>query len=178
LLIGGAFFVSMPSGYGDRVFTILHTDQDQTNSAQERRELLERGLDVIVHHPIVGVGVGNYSCYSIRSLVAHNSYIEIAAELGLLGLAAYLVLIFAPLRSLRRIEKQTYRTADREMYYVSIGLQAVITSYAVCSFFQSAQYTWYLYYLVAYAVSLRLIRAGEPVSASPDSVPLGRLWAR
>jgi O-antigen ligase len=172
VLIVGAFVVSMPSGYGDRIFTILHTNEDKTNSAQERQQLLARGLDVIAHHPIIGVGVGNYGIYSIHQLVAHNSYIEIAAELGLTGFAAYLVLIFAPLRSLRRIERETYARraawsdAERETYYISVGLQAVIISYAVCSFFQSAQYTWYLYYLVAYAASLRRIRASEAASGA------------
>ncbi|HKP12861.1 MAG TPA: O-antigen ligase family protein, partial [Blastocatellia bacterium] len=168
------------------IFTILHTDQDKTNSAQERQELLERGLDVIAHHPVIGVGVGNYGIYSIRKLVAHNSYIETAAELGLAGFVAYLVLIFAPLRSLRRIERDTYarRAAwddtERETYYISVGLQAVIISYAVCSFFQSAQYTWYLYYLVAYTVSLRRIRASEAhatnqAGAHPNTD--GALWS-
>jgi putative inorganic carbon (hco3(-)) transporter len=172
VLIAGAFVVSMPSGYGDRIFTILHTNEDKTNSAQERQQLLARGLDVIAHHPIIGVGVGNYGIYSIHQLVAHNSYIEIAAELGLTGFAAYLVLIFAPLRSLRRIERETYAhraawsDAERETYYISVGLQAVIISYAVCSFFQSAQYTWYLYYLVAYAASLRRIHASEAASGA------------
>jgi putative inorganic carbon (HCO3(-)) transporter len=189
VLIAAAFVVCMPSGYGDRIFTIVNTSQDQTNSAQERQELLARGIEVISHHPIIGVGVGNYGIYSIRKLVAHNSYIETAAELGLAGFIAYLVLIFAPLRSLRRIEREAYarRAAwsdtERETYFISVGLQAVIISYAVCSFFQSAQYTWYLYYLVAYTVSLRRIRAAEAASgaqtinqASTPPSSDGALW--
>jgi putative inorganic carbon (hco3(-)) transporter len=189
VVIAGAFVVSMPSGYGDRIFTILHTNEDKTNSAQERQELLARGLDVIAHHPIIGVGAGNYGIYSLHGLVAHNSYIEVAAELGIVGFAAYLVLIFAPLRSLRRIERDTYARrahwsdAERETYYVSVGLQAVIISYAVCSFFQSAEYSWYLYYLVAYTASLRHIHRDEAASsASPSNAPgspaagNGALW--
>jgi O-antigen ligase len=121
--------------------------------------------------------------------VAHNSYIEVAAELGIAGFVAYLVLIFAPLRSLRRIERDTYARrahwsdAERETYYVSVGLQAVIISYAVCSFFQSAEYSWYLYYLVAYTASLRRIHRDEAASsASPSNAPSppaagdGALW--
>ncbi|MFL6215162.1 MAG: O-antigen ligase family protein [Blastocatellia bacterium] len=189
VLIAAAFVVCMPSGYGDRIFTIVNTSQDQTNSAQERQELLARGIEVISHHPIIGVGVGNYGIYSIRKLVAHNSYIETAAELGLAGFVAYLILIFAPLRSLRRIERETYarRAAwsdtERETYFISVGLQAVIISYAVCSFFQSAQYTWYLYYLVAYTVSLRRIRVAEAASGAQTTNQVstppadGALWS-
>ncbi|HJQ22786.1 MAG TPA: O-antigen ligase family protein [Blastocatellia bacterium] len=188
VVIAGAFVVSMPSGYGDRIFTILHTNEDRTHSAQERQELLTRGLDVIAHHPIIGVGAGNYGIYSLRNLVAHNSYVEVAAELGLAGFAAYLVLLLAPLRSLRRIERDTYARratwteTERETYYISVGLQAVIISYAVCSFFQSAEYSWYLYYLVAYTASLRRIHADEAASGAnlvpaPKKSTDGALWS-
>ena len=33
--------------------------------------------------------------YSIREKEAHNAYLEIAAELGVMGLIAYLIVIFA-----------------------------------------------------------------------------------
>jgi hypothetical protein len=54
----------------------------------------------------------------------------------------------------------------------------------VCSFFQSAQYTWYLYYLVAYAASLRRIHASEAASsanvihtAAAQPADDGALWS-
>ena len=50
--------------------------------------------------------MGNIHIYSIHEQVAHNSYLEISTELGGIGLIAYLVLIFAPLRSLRRNERE------------------------------------------------------------------------
>ena len=154
--------LSLPGGYGARLSTILHIEQDQTGSAQERAELLERAAQVAARHPVVGVGMGNFHIYSVNEKEAHNSYLEIAAELGAMGLVAYLVLIFAPLRSLRRIELQTARAQDtlgRAHYYLSVGLQATMVAYMVCSFFTSIEYLWYLYYTVAYAVSLRHIHA-------------------
>ena len=36
----------------------------------------------------------------------------------------------------------------------------------VCSFFQSSQYFWYLYYIVAYTVSLKKIRINEALASS------------
>ncbi|HKP87283.1 MAG TPA: O-antigen ligase family protein [Blastocatellia bacterium] len=177
LVLCCAFVVAMPSGYSDRIFTILHTQNDQTRSAQERQELLGRAVEVIMYHPVIGVGVGNFGIYSIKDKVAHNAYLEIAAELGVTGFIAYMVLIFAPLRTLKRIERDSYGTRagrggwgerDRESYFLSIGLQAVIAAYMVCSFFQSSEYFWYLYYLVAYTVSLKRIRAAEAAAASSE----------
>ncbi len=175
LVLCCAFLVAMPSGYSDRLFTILHTQNDQTRSAQERQELFGRAVEVIMYHPVIGVGVGNFGIYSLKDKVAHNAYLEIAAELGVTGFIAYMVLIFAPLRTLKRIERETYNTRagpggwnerERETYYLSIGLQAVLVAYMVCSFFQSSQYFWYLYYIVAYTVSLKRIRSSEAITNS------------
>ena len=167
--ICGIFFAVMPAGYGNRIATIFNTKKDQTGSAQERRELMERAASVAIHRPVVGVGMGNFHIYSIREKAAHNAYLEIAAELGVIGLIAYLIVIFAPLRSLRRIERQTRgmrSKSEREMYWLSVSIQAAFIAYMVCSFFASIQYLWYLYYTAAYAVALRQIHAAEEMESS------------
>jgi O-antigen ligase len=113
--------------------------------------------------------MGNFHIYSIREKEAHNAYLEIAAELGVMGLIAYLIVIFAPLRSLRRIERQTRgmrSKSEREMYWLSVSIQAAFIAYMVCSFFASIQYLWHLYYTAAYAVALRRIHAAEEMGSS------------
>jgi O-antigen ligase len=113
--------------------------------------------------------MGNFHIYSISEKEAHNAYLEIAAELGVMGLIAYLVVIFAPFRSLRRIERQTRdmrSKSEREMYWLSVSIQAALIAYMVCSFFASIQYLWYLYYTAAYAVALRQIHAAEEMEST------------
>jgi putative inorganic carbon (hco3(-)) transporter len=168
-LICGILFAVMPGGYGSRVATIFDNEQDQTGSAQERRELMELAASVAIRRPVVGVGMGNFHIYSIHEKAAHNAYLELAAELGVIGLIAYLIVIFAPLRSLRRIERQTdgrRSKSEREMYWMSVCVQAAFIAYMVCSFFASIQYLWYLYYTAAYAVALRRIHAAEEIESS------------
>src|SRR5262245_1737341 len=172
-LICGILFAVMPGGYGARISTIFNNEQDQTGSAQLRRELLERAASIAITRPVVGVGMGNFHIYSIREKEAHNAYLEIAAELGVMGLIAYLILIIAPLLSLRRIERRTRdmrSKSEREMYWMSVSIQAAFIAYMVCSFFASIQYLWYLYYTAAYAVALRHIHAAEEMKiSSPDN---------
>ncbi|HEX8090600.1 MAG TPA: O-antigen ligase family protein, partial [Blastocatellia bacterium] len=175
----GVFMMMMPGGYASRLTTILNIEEDPTGSAQARRELLNRGLALAVSHPVIGLGMGNFHIYSIQEQVAHNSYLEIAAELGLAGLIAYLIFMYVPIRSLRRIERETRDIhsppADsgggggHNDYYLSVALQAAFVAYLVCSFFSSIEYLWYVYYLVAYAVSLRQIRAAEQVAVAGRS---------
>ncbi|HEX5735893.1 MAG TPA: O-antigen ligase family protein [Blastocatellia bacterium] len=184
LLLFGVFSLAMPNAYGDRLFTILNTEQDATGSAQERQALMARAFVIAIRHPVTGIGIGNIGAYMDK--VTHNSYIEIAAELGAAGLIAYLMLIFAPLRSLKRLEQRTQafaRSRDREFYYLSLGIHATIIGYIISSFFASYQYFWYLYYPVAYAIALRRLEGGEEVvsqeaqtQSASQSARAGLLW--
>jgi O-antigen ligase len=217
---GGILLVAMPGSYSSRLLTILDTKSDETGSAQERRALLDRAISLAVKRPIIGVGMSNFPIYSVNQRVAHNSYLEISAELGLAGLIAYLILIFAPLRTCRAIERETKPGEDRaapieergskleergarseergearrrsaifdprsaifdsaaarrrELYLLSVGLEATLYVYILCSFFASIQYLWFLYYPVAYVVALKRIKEAEE---GPDrKEPVSR-WA-
>lgn len=108
-VVAGVLLPVLPGSYGKRILTIFSSDSDTTGSSTQRKELLDNAFNVIRHHPIVGVGFGNFPIYSIHELAAHNSYVEITAELGIFGLLAYLIVIFAPLRSLGRLEKKVGR---------------------------------------------------------------------
>jgi O-antigen ligase len=149
-----------PANYSERLSTIISTHEDPTGSAQRRQELLRRAVEMAVKRPLVGVGMGNFHIYSVHDQVAHNAYFEISAELGLVGLLAYMILIFAPQVFLRSIERETSlaRHSDAlQIHHLSVALQAGFIAYVICSFFMSNQYKWHLYILVAYAVALRNI---------------------
>jgi O-antigen ligase len=187
-LVAFVLLFSVFSGaYRSRLMTIFDPNSDASGSAQQRADLLERGLDLSLRHPIVGLGMGNFHIYSIREKVAHNGYVETAAELGMIGLLAYLIIILAPLRGLAKIERERVKPgarADLDAKYLSIGLQAAIIAYMTNSFFLSIQYLWYLYYAAGFAVALRLIyaaekaaRASEGNAAAPSQrFRFGNLW--
>jgi O-antigen ligase len=100
----------------------------------------------------------NFPLANPRGLVTHNSYTQVSAEMGVLALVCYLMLIVTPFKRLLLIEQELYEDGRRGwIYYLAIGLQASIAGFAVASFFDSAAYQWFLYYLVAYAVCLRRV---------------------
>lgn len=187
LIAAVLLFSVFSGGYRSRLMTIFDPSSDPSGSAQQRIEVLKRGLDLTARRPIIGLGMGNFHIYSIREKVAHNGYIETAAELGLIGLLAYLIIILAPFRGLSRIEMGTMRSRarnDLDAKYLSIGLQTVLIAYMINSFFLSIQYLWYLYYAAGFAIALRLIYAAEKaaqanegsVAALPDQLQFGNLW--
>ena len=107
--------------------------------------------------------MGNYAPeMSYRGLVTHNSYTQVAAELGLAALYCYTMFIVEPLRKLRQLARETFSVpANSKFYFLAIGLQAALLGYLVCSFFASVAYLWYAFYLVSYAVCLRRLYENE-----------------
>jgi O-antigen ligase/Tfp pilus assembly protein PilF len=76
-------------------------DDPIAGSALKRVYLYQTALRMIAGHPAIGVGVGNwgttYPKYRVSELTnrlryeqAHNEYLEVAAETGLIGIAFYL----------------------------------------------------------------------------------------
>ncbi|MBI1765623.1 MAG: O-antigen ligase family protein [Acidobacteria bacterium] len=173
-MLGGVLLLATPGGFGDRLWTIIKPDADSTGSAQERRDNLKRGVVIFLRHPVFGIGMGTFYVMGIRGRRAHNSYLEIATDLGVLGLLAYLVLIFKPLKALWKIEAETVGARDPqdfENYLLSVALQAALVAYYVNSFFASIQYMWFVYFPIAYAVGLRRIYEREQAIRTQIDAP-------
>ncbi len=107
--------------------------------------------------------MGNYQPeMSYKGLVTHNSYTQVAAEMGMTALACYVMFIVTPLKKLGQIARETLETRrDSRFYYLALGIQASLIAYLISSFFLSVAYVWYVYYLVAYAVCLRRLYESE-----------------
>jgi O-antigen ligase len=169
-----AILVLAPVGYEGRLASIFDSSKDLVGSSAARKELLFRSILVAVTSPFLGVGIGNFSVVSIRGLVSHNSYTQVAAEIGLFALAVYVMFIVVPYRKLKLIQIETSRETTHSLYYyLSIGLQASIIGCVVGTFFLSVPYEGYVYSLIAYAVSLRGLFAMQQSANSAIGNKLG-----
>jgi len=165
LLVGSAIamIVLAPSGYGDRLLSIFIPGLDPNGSAETRRGELFRSIYVALRHPLLGIGMGNYQPnMSYNNLVTHNSYTQVASEMGLLALGLFTMFIVTPLRKLAVIARQTFSARENsQFYYLALGLQASLLVFMVSSFFLSVAFAWNIYYLVGYAVCFRRIYESE-----------------
>ncbi|QFZ24196.1 O-antigen ligase family protein [Saccharothrix syringae] len=129
---------------------------------------------MVAEHPVLGTGPGgfraNYPAASRnaevdeQSPVAHNMYLEVAAELGLPGFALFAALLVLTAVTAERVLRTT---ADpRPVVAVQAGLVAV----AVASTFLSQQYYLPLWSAVAVvaAADLRLRRTSYVACAPRD----------
>ncbi len=100
-------------------------------SLSERSELLRQGVDLFAEHWVVGVAPGNFRTATgyipIKggTKTAHNTYLQVAAEQGLVGVAALLLLAVTIGRTMVVALRLARRPADRSrLLGVTIGLSA------------------------------------------------------
>ena len=90
---------------------------EKSASNIERNQLIQIGLEQIKGNPLFGVGPGNYNLYArinqhvymrSDSLTAHNLFLEITCETGLIGLSIFLTLYFLLYNKIKKktIEKK------------------------------------------------------------------------
>lgn len=164
-----AFAALAPGHYPTRILSIFDHSLDPVGSADARTALLLRSIYVMLTHPLLGVGLGNFPVVSIQSKVTHNAYTQIGSEVGIPALLVYLGMMIYAIRRLARIEREAQgERRDVRFYSLAIGLQASLVGYMVSSFFLSVAFGWYIYYLVGYAVCLRRLYEARPVT-SPDA---------
>ena len=163
LAFAGVIVLLAPDKYGSRLLSIFIPSLDAEGSADSRRGELFRSIYLALRHPLLGIGMGNYQPeMSYKGLVTHNSYTQVAAEMGMSALVCYVMFIVTPLKKLGQIARETFETRrDSRFYYLALGLQASLIAYLISSFFLSVAYVWYVYYLVAYAVCLRRLYESE-----------------
>lgn len=66
-------------------------------SALMRLDYWREALRIIWHRPLTGLGIGNFNLPLAR--YAHNSYLQVWAEMGILGISAFFWLVFRSLKS-------------------------------------------------------------------------------
>jgi O-antigen ligase len=94
-------------------------------------------------HPLGGIGLGNFKSqmplYADRGTrawtIAHNSYISVAAEVGLPALATYLGILFFTFRSISQSRRRAIRVRDETLYHSAIAAEAMLAGSVVGIFF-------------------------------------------
>ena len=117
-------------------------------STQFHLEAWKAGLRMIEAHPIAGIGLGNFKplmpsymapgTYINVDTVAHNMFIEVAAELGLPALVIFLAIFWFTYRTLGKLRRATSISAL--IRDTAAALQAGLLGFAVAGSFVSAEY--------------------------------------
>jgi O-antigen ligase len=125
-------------------------------------------LRMIADAPLTGVGPYNFKVLSTaysgleRDFIAHNTYLELAAELGLPVLVIFLLLALAVFRGLGRARPLPGDFQSRELAAWAEGLRSGLAGFLVAGAFISAQYEKWFWLVVFIAIAVeRLATARE-----------------
>jgi O-antigen ligase len=135
-------------------------------SLQARSALLKEALSLTLHHPVFGVGPGNFEVVTDEWRVAHNSYAELGAETGFPGLILFLLMLYFSFRRLKQIRKLPGYDASPEVRLWTSALWAALAAYATGSLFASTEYNLFPYFIVGYICALYNIAEG--LGEKPD----------
>jgi putative inorganic carbon (hco3(-)) transporter len=98
-------------------------------SISMRLNYWRESLGMVREYFISGVGLGNFNLHHSR--YAHNSYLQILAEMGVLGFSAFLWLVFAALkRGVARLKE----TPDKETGYCLAAASTVFLAHNLMDF--------------------------------------------
>lgn len=143
-------------------------------SWEARRELLVDSIEEAIHHPIFGIGAGNFGAATRTWRVTHNTYSEFAAEGGFPALFLYLAILYLTFRNLRRIRSLAAYRDNPEIRVFTGALWASLLAFAVGSFFASFEYELFPYFMVAYTSVLYRLSVQTSEGSVAAALPEGQ----
>lgn len=145
-----------------------------------RVDLWTVGQRMVDANPIAGVGTGQFASASASYLlqpgtiqrgdfilaapkVVHNTYLGVAAELGLVGAALFLAIMLASIASLLQAIRELRRVEDERMEILVRGLAAGLGGYLVALVFISENYSKLMWALLALGPALLAVARAQSI---------------
>jgi O-antigen ligase len=182
--------------------TILNPKADYNwtgNSEAGRLEIWRRGMGYMMRRPITGVGVAAFNVaegtlsplasrqafgLGLKWSAAHNSFVQIAAELGVGGLLLFLALLYTSFRATAEIGRGPPGSSKRrrgDEAALAQALTGTLIGYCVSGFFLSQAYSAFMYSIYGLLVGFWYVTVGRWRVATPPgraAAPRGRRLRR
>ncbi len=168
-LLGLMALPFIPGDYQARFNSIFDTE-NYAYSEGGRLGIWKRGLATVIRTP-QGVGISNYALtegdrrkekgYTGKWHVAHNSYLQVAVELGVAGFVIYCLFLYNGFKDLGKIIVMSDETGDVRRRLCAYGLTASLVAFCISSFFLSQAYYWNQYIFIGIIIALKNVMAAE-----------------
>jgi putative inorganic carbon (HCO3(-)) transporter len=153
-------------------------DPTVDSSLRGRATEMLAALHVVMDYPLLGVGPGQYApFYSLeyhqipgikfrdlrKSRNAHNLYLEMAAEIGLLGIATFLAIPLLLARALWNARRR-WAGQNRELADTAVALFLGVIGFMLAALFLTFAYQRYYWLLLALAgTALQIMRSTSTI---------------
>ena len=154
--VAGAILWLFSNGMlADRLNGTFNSQEDVASaydSAQARRDLFWRSIEVTKQHPFFGVGPGNFEELSGIWHETHNSYTQMSSEGGMPAFILYALILWFGFKNVRVAKR--FGRGQKELVVLAGALKASLAGYVVGSVFASTAYQFFPYLLVAFTTAL------------------------
>jgi O-antigen ligase len=169
----------LPNSVTARFATLTHPKAGYNwdpHDVTGRREIWKRGIIALERNPL-GYGIGAYPMVDLRFggrfMAPHNSFLEIAVELGVLGFVLFVRMYMLAWRALRRVRRElagrdSLSKEGQEQIIFSKLIQFSLMATVVAGFFLSKAYPvelWVMFGLtiaISGVVARSVARQGSP----------------
>ncbi|MBN2119577.1 MAG: O-antigen ligase family protein [Candidatus Omnitrophica bacterium] len=131
------------------------------HSTQDRLLHFKAAWRMFLANPLFGVGIGDYywKCRDYAPVYprrAHTMYLEIMAELGIIGIFLFLGILFHTYKSLRKI-----MSSDSNLSCYARGLFIGLSGFLISALFLHAQQERVLWFVIFMSAALDIIYAKQ-----------------
>lgn len=159
-MVLGGLALLVVNAYGSRTISL--------SGGMDRLTIWSDGMSYFKQSPIWGIGPRNFM--DRFGMTAHNSYLLVAAELGMIGYFLWMSMIVVTLIQLNRIPKVVGKS-DPQVARWAVALKISLGGYLFTSFFLSRAYELPLFMLLGMCGGIITAAGGD------DAIPLrGTLW--
>ena len=203
-IIGGLALVGVAGAeLTATVDTVLHPQDDYNWTGGDyygRIQLWKRGIQYMHERPLTGVGLSAFPIaegelsdvarermahgLDVKQLVAHNMYVQVGAELGLISLAIFVFLLWRTYRGLHGVRQLCQTDGAGRVppeHALARVLTAALLGFCVSAIFIAAAYFTFLFVLFGFAGALMKLApawapAGDLVEPDP-AIGYAESWA-
>lgn len=143
-----------------RFSSMINPQTEYDENMGDRTQIWNSGIKLFLKSPILGVGFGNYVVADGGMKeggawkTAHNSFLQIAVELGFLGLVLFVSLSAGTFFKFKRIRRELeIIDCDHEMLWLIRGLELSLLIYVVTTFFLSQAYSSLFYFIISLSIA-------------------------
>jgi len=147
-----------------RMMSIVAEPEARDRSANSRIGAWKGGWKMMLDRPLSGVGLQNFELFikdynsSVVNLVAHNTYIQIGGEAGMLAMIAYILILLISFSTLYKLKRKFVKEGlTPNLYYYILMLEGSLVGFVLCSLFLSMEMFEPAYFLFCMVVILKLL---------------------
>ena len=147
-------FIIVQAVFPINVLTDYITMSD--SSAQMRKPLNQIAVEIFKGHPLIGVGIGQYtemsSSYGLGAeFEPHNTYLGVLSEYGILGCVVFVTLLFFSVKGFKNVLLGNVEKVERNWIY--FGFFISLIAILIDGVFHSFEYSYMLWFLIAIGLS-------------------------